>query len=104
MQYTLSKVCRRLCVSAYHSGKMVSVKLRAGTLACTPQSALQKNSLMTSSTSDPVEFLPCKIKVFLLDNTVDKSKEFLTKQNDIIQKQQKEIEELRAMMKKLGKK
>ena len=39
-----------------------------------------------------------------LDNTVDKSKEFLTKQNDIIQKQQKEIEELRSMMKKLGKK
>lgn len=39
-----------------------------------------------------------------LDNTVDKSKEFLTKQNDIIQKQQKEIEELRAMMKKLNKK
>jgi len=39
-----------------------------------------------------------------LNNTVDKSKEFLTKQNDIIQKQQKEIEELRAMMKKLSKK
>jgi hypothetical protein len=39
-----------------------------------------------------------------LDNTVDKSKEFLTKQNEIIQKQQKEIEELRSMMKKLGKK
>ena len=39
-----------------------------------------------------------------LDNTVDKSKEFLTKQNEIIQKQQKEIEELRGMMKKLSKK
>ena len=39
-----------------------------------------------------------------LNNTVDKSKEFLSKQNDIILRQQKEIEELRSMMKKLSKK
>ena len=39
-----------------------------------------------------------------LDKTIDKSKQFLTKQNDIIQRQQKEIEELRTMMKTLNKK
>jgi len=40
----------------------------------------------------------------VLENTIDKSKEILTKQNNIIQKQQKEIEELRKMMKKLSNK